>query len=75
VTPPDPRIILRRLERAREVAAAVIARDGPATLPLFERIDAEIASLQAADSALDRARRLAAEGRFAKPRRRNPTAA
>lgn len=50
---------LERLEDALKTVALAIEEDGPVYLPLFERIEAEIAEKRGGVDALSRARRLA----------------
>lgn len=47
------------IDRALAIAAAIVARDGAAFLPVFLRMEAEARALEGRESALDRARRLA----------------
>lgn len=51
--------MLPRLEAALEYAAQCVAAHGPAFLPLFERLEAEVEAARSKESALERARRLA----------------
>ncbi|MEM8849285.1 MAG: hypothetical protein AAGE03_04535 [Pseudomonadota bacterium] len=46
------------IERALAIAAQIVARDGEAFLPIFLRMEREVAALDGRDTALDRARRL-----------------
>lgn len=55
--PPDQRA---RLERALMAAAYVVDRHGPAYVQIFERLERELATLQAQDGAVARARALIA---------------
>lgn len=54
---------LPRLAAAYEYVADVVAShpDGHKALPLFERLEREMEAVQAQDSAIDRARRIAQE--------------
>ena len=45
--------------KARDYAALVVAKHGEAYLPLFERMEREVANLEKKDYALTRARRIA----------------
>lgn len=49
-----------RLERALMAAAYIVDRHGLAYVPIFERLERELATLQAADGAVSRARALIA---------------
>lgn len=49
-----------RIARGLSVAAHYAAHGGAAFLPIFERLERENAALGAVESALDRARRIAA---------------
>ena len=48
-----------QLTAARDYAALVIAKHGDAYLPLFERLECEVAKLEKKEDALARALRLA----------------
>lgn len=48
-----------RVMRAQQIAAHYTARGGAGFLPVFERMEGEISAMATAESALDRARRLA----------------
>lgn len=49
----------KQIIAARNYAALVVARHGEAYLPLFERMEREVASLERKENALARALRLA----------------
>lgn len=53
--------MLNRLETALSYAAACVATHGEAYLPLFERLEAEVEAVRSKETALERARRLAAK--------------
>ena len=48
-----------RIERALEYMAMCVMEQGEVYLPIFERLEDELAKAQAKDSALERARKLA----------------
>lgn len=48
-----------RIERALKVAAHYVNEGGPVYLPIFERLERELAALETTASALDRARKMA----------------
>lgn len=50
---------LKRLIRARDKAALIVAQN-PVLLPVFVRLEAEVAAAEATENALARARALAA---------------
>ena len=50
------------LREALTVAAQIVARDGPAYLPVFLRLEAELQKIDQRASALDRALAAAREG-------------
>ena len=57
-------IPLARLIRCRDFVAAVIAGGETAALPIFERLEAEIAAVERAEASIARARTIAAAGLF-----------
>lgn len=71
-------IPLDHLRLCRDMVATVIALGRPEAVPIFERIEAEIARAEAASSAVERARAIAATSRFkaaAAKARREPVSA
>lgn len=50
-------ITVDRLERALALSAHLVVRDGPVVLPIFERLERELAAMKATVDALERARR------------------
>lgn len=55
-----PHDMRARIERALLAAAYVVDRHGPVYVPIFERLERELAALQANDGAVARARALIA---------------
>lgn len=47
------------IQRALVVSAQIVARDGPAFLPVFERLEQELERFASQDGVLQRARRIA----------------
>mgnify|MGYP006280869985 CR=1 FL=1 len=60
-------VSIARLERALELTAIAVAEDGDVALPLFERLEAELAAARTVQDAraatVERARRIAADAR------------
>jgi len=54
-------VTLEELHQARRIAAKIVKRDGPAFLPIFERLDLEIESEKSKDEKLSRALSFAEE--------------
>ncbi|MGY0573725.1 hypothetical protein ACTGJ9_023760 [Bradyrhizobium sp. RDM12] len=57
-TLPGDEVTVERLERALAVVAYLVARDGPKRIPLFERLERELAAMRQTEDAMGRARRL-----------------
>lgn len=55
---------LARLRELRDAVAVVVAARGEAFMPILDRFEAEIAKAEAAEGAVERARAIAARGRF-----------
>jgi hypothetical protein len=49
-------VTIERLERALAVLAHLVVLDGPVVIPLFERIERELAAARAEQDAMARAR-------------------
>lgn len=49
---------IERYERALAVVAYLVERDGPKVVPLFERLERELAAMRRTHDAMRRARRL-----------------
>jgi hypothetical protein len=61
-------VTIERLERALAVCAYILVLDGPVVVPLFERLERDLAALRAQHGAMDRAKDLPCElGRFGRP--------
>jgi hypothetical protein len=54
-------VTIERLERALVICAAVMERDGPALAPLYLSLERDLALLQGAQHALERAKAMAAK--------------
>ncbi|WP_414470866.1 hypothetical protein [Microvirga sp. M2] len=61
--PKEEPVTEERLERALVYVAYVMERHGGVYLPIFERLEKELANLRSKNAALDRARKLLAEAR------------
>lgn len=55
---PDGAVTVERLERALAVVAYLIGLDGPKVVPLFERLERELAAMRQTEDAMGRARRM-----------------
>lgn len=55
---PDGELTVERLERALTVVAYLIERDGPVVVPLFERLERELAVMRQTQHTMERAKRL-----------------
>jgi hypothetical protein len=53
----DGTVDIGRLERGLALAAYLVVRDGPVVLPIFERLERELAAMRATAHAIERARR------------------
>ncbi|MDH2353300.1 hypothetical protein QCM80_21945 [Bradyrhizobium sp. SSUT112] len=51
-------VTVERLERALAVCAHLVVRDGPTAVPLFERLERELAAMRQTEDAMGRAKRL-----------------
>lgn len=51
-------VTIERLERALALCACLVERDGPAVVPLFERLERELAAMRRTEDAVGRAKRL-----------------
>ena len=51
-------VTIERLERALAIAARVVMLDGPIAVPLFERLERELAAMRADQDAVGRAKKL-----------------
>lgn len=51
-------ITVERLERALAVAAYVVVLDGPVMVPIFERLERELAAMRRQEDTVARAKRL-----------------
>jgi hypothetical protein len=51
-------VTIERLERALAVCAYILVLDGPVVVPLFERLERDLAALRAQHGAMDRAKDL-----------------
>jgi hypothetical protein len=56
--PLDEPITIERLERALAVAAYIVTLDGPKAVPIFERLERELAAMRADQDAVGRAKKL-----------------
>lgn len=54
---------METLLQAQQIAAQLVARDGPAFLPVFERLEAEMKAARAREASVERARAMAEGGR------------
>lgn len=54
--PPEPSALEDRLRRALQTVALLVV-DDPAFLPVFERLERELAALQSQSAAIERAKR------------------
>ena len=55
---PDGEVTVERLEWALAVCAYLVELDGPKVVPLFERLERELAAMRQTENAMGRARRL-----------------
>lgn len=55
-SPPEPSALEDRLRRALQTVAQLVV-DDPAFLPVFERLERELAKLQSQSAAIERAKR------------------
>jgi hypothetical protein len=51
-------VTIERLERALAICAYIIELDGPKVVPLFERLERELAAMRQAEDTVGRAKRL-----------------
>jgi hypothetical protein len=51
-------ITIERLERGLALLAYIIAREGPAVVPLFEKLERELAAMRQTQDTVGRAKRL-----------------
>jgi hypothetical protein len=51
-------VTIERVERALAVLAHLVALDGPVVIPLFERMERELAAMRAQHATVERAKRL-----------------
>jgi hypothetical protein len=51
-------VTIERLERALAVLAYLVVLDGPVVIPLFERMERELAAMRAQQATVERAKRL-----------------
>ena len=51
-------VTIERLERALALCAYLVTRDGPVVVPLFERLERELAAMRKTQDTVDRAKRL-----------------
>ncbi|MET4801408.1 hypothetical protein [Bradyrhizobium sp. LB11.1] len=51
-------VTIERLERALALCAHLVVRDGPVVVPLFERLERELAAMRQTEDAMGRAKRL-----------------
>ncbi|WP_271575136.1 hypothetical protein [Bradyrhizobium sp. CCBAU 11361] len=51
-------VTIERLERALALCAHLIERDGPVVVPLFERLERELAMMRRTEDTVERAKRL-----------------
>jgi hypothetical protein len=58
VNVPREPVTIERLERGLALAARVVMLDGPIAVPLFERLERELAAMRADQDAIGRAKRL-----------------
>jgi hypothetical protein len=58
VNVPHQPVTIERLERALAVAAYIVTRDGPKAVPIFERLERELAAMRADQDAIGRAKKL-----------------
>jgi hypothetical protein len=52
-----PNITVDRLERALAICAFLVARDGPVMVPMFERLERELAAMRQTQDTVERAKR------------------
>jgi hypothetical protein len=51
-------VTIERLERALVICAACVELDGPIVVPLFERLERDLAAMRAQQATVERAKRL-----------------
>jgi hypothetical protein len=51
-------VTIERLERALALCAYLVERDGPVVVPLFERLERELAAMRQTQDTVSRAKRL-----------------
>jgi hypothetical protein len=56
----DEPVTIERLERALAVCAHLVVRDGPVVVPIFERLERELAAMRSNEATVVRAKALLA---------------